>query len=271
MNPKKLALKNFLKSVGDKPFKSISRDDLIRYRDWWINRVENGDAVSATANKNIISLKVMIKSVNLSLQAGLDTTHLFQDIQLLDKSPGKRLPFTTDYICNVLLNDDSLKGLNDQAKYVLYAMSETGAGASELAGLLPEDICLDHEIPHIVIKPQKKKQLKTYFRPRKIPLVGFALDAFQACPKGFDRYQSNPDSLSSLLSKYLRTNNLLPTEKHVVYSLRHSFQDRLLHANAPDRLQTDLMGHKFQRPAYGEGSTLQHRLEWLKKIQLKPE
>jgi len=67
----------------------------------------------------------------------------------------------------------------------------------------------------------------------------------------------------------LRENKLLPSETHTTYSLRHSFQDSLLAANAPDRLQADLMGHKFQRPAYREGTTLAHKLEWLQKIQVK--
>lgn len=80
-----------------------------------------------------------------------------------------------------------------------------------------------------------------------------------------------PDSLSGALSKYLKSNGLIPSDKHTVYSLRHSFQDRLLAANAPDRVQADLMGHKFHRPYYGEGSSLKQKLEWLQKVQLKPE
>jgi hypothetical protein len=29
------------------------------------------------------------------------------------------------------------------------------------------------------------------------------------------------------------------------------------------------MGHKFNRPAYGDGASLTHKLEWVQKIQLK--
>jgi hypothetical protein len=95
--------------------------------------------------------------------------------------------------------------------------------------------------------------LKTRYRKRTIPLVGFALDAFKACPKGFDQYRDCPDLLSAVLGGYLRSRKLLPSDNHSVYSLRHSFQDRLLAANAPDRVQADLMGHKFNRLAYGDG------------------
>jgi hypothetical protein len=39
--------------------------------------------------------------------------------------------------------------------------------------------------------------------------------------------------------------------------------------NTPDRIQADLMGHKFGRPRYGDGATLAHKLEWMQKIRLK--
>ncbi|MCX5495752.1 hypothetical protein OSH11_13645 [Kaistia dalseonensis] len=53
-----------------------------------------------------------------------------------------------------------------------------------------------------------------------------------------------------------------------IRSIRHSFQDRLTAADMPDRLQADLMGHKFNRPRYGEGPTLEHKLEWLKRVNV---
>ena len=37
----------------------------------------------------------------------------------------------------------------------------------------------------------------------------------------------------------------------------------------PDRVQADLMGHKFNREKYGKGSTLEKKLEWMQKIQIK--
>lgn len=85
-------------------------------------------------------------------------------------------------------------------------------------------------------------------------------------PKKKSSYRDNPDVLSTYLNKYLRANDLLPSEKHSVYSLRHSFQDRLLAVNAPDRVQAELMGHKFGRPRYGDGATLKMKSDWLKKI-----
>jgi hypothetical protein len=37
-----------------------------------------------------------------------------------------------------------------------------------------------------------------------------------------------------------------------------------------DRIQADLMGHKFNRPVYGTGAALAQKFEWMRKVQLKP-
>lgn len=59
-----------------------------------------------------------------------------------------------------------------------------------------------------------------------------------------------------MVNKYLRENELLPTERYSLYSFRHSFQDRLTAAEAPDRIKADLMGHKHAREKYGKGPDL---------------
>jgi integrase len=268
-NPRIKAVKNFVNCIGNKPIDQITRDDTLKFRDWWIERLDKENLVSGSANKDIIYIKTILESLSENLKLDLDIPHLFRKLVLSKDDSTKRLPFETSFIRATLLNLEILRNLNSQARCVLLAIAETGAGIAEQVGLLTEDIVLDAEIPHIIITSRSKKALKTKYRRRTIPLVGYALDAFKECPQGFNRYRDRPDALSALLSKYLRENNLLPSSQHTVYSLRHSFQDRLLAVNAPDRIQADLMGHKFNRPAYGDGASLEHKLEWLKKIQLK--
>ena len=271
-NPRKLAVSNLVQIIGDKPMLEVSRDDMLKFRDWWIDRIQEEDGYAPnSANKNFFNLKMIFETTNENLDLGINTKFLFQKLALEENWETNRPPFTTDYIRKVLLDPENLAGLNEQARAALYAIAETGAGPAEQVGIEPENIHLDCDIPYIEILPGKNKALKTRYRKRTIPLVGFALDAFQAFPQGFDQYRDRPDQLSAAVGKYLRENKLLPSENHTTYSLRHSFQDRLLAANAPDRVQADLMGHKFQRPAYGEGATLAHKLEWLQKIQLKTD
>lgn len=268
-NPRILAMNNFIQCVGNKPLHQLTREDALKFRDWWIERIKNENLVAGSANKYIIYIKTMMYSIVENLQIPLDAEHVFKKLLIVEETEKRRLPFETSYLRSTLLNHDNLAGLNEQARWVVFAFAETGAGLNELTGLLPEDIILDAEIPHIHIRARKGRALKTKFRQRTIPLVGFALDAFNALPEGFAKYHDRPDGLSGLLSQYFKNHNLLPTDQHTVYSLRHSFQDRLLAVNTPDRIQADLMGHKFGRPRYGDGATLAHKLEWMQKICLK--
>lgn len=268
-NPRKKAMRNFIKVTGDKPINELTRDDTLKVRDALIERVQEGKIIPVSANKEIVFAKTVIESVSDNLNLNLDTKHLFRKLILDKGEESRRLPFETDYIVNTLLNEKNLVGLNNEAKASLYAFAETGAGFSELTGLLPKDIILNHEIPHIVITSRDKHSLKTKYRRRIIPLVGYALDAFKAYPNGFTSYFGKPDNLSNTVNKYLSENKLFPSLKHSVYSLRHSFQDRLTQANVSDRIQSDLMGHKFNRPLYGDGASLIQKSECLKLIQLK--
>lgn len=269
-NPRIASIKNLIQLIGNKPLTEITREDIQKFRDWWIERIKNDGLSVDSANKQIIFAKAMLEFVNDDLRLGIDIQHLFKKMVLNKEDENRRLPFPSEFIVTNILSSTALADLNDEARWSVFAFAETGAGVNELTGLLPEDIVLDTEIPFIHIRPRQGRSLKTKYRVRTIPLVGYALDAFRACPDGFPRYRDKTDSLSGLLGKYFRTHNLLPTEQHSIYSFRHSFQDRLLAVNTPDRIQADLMGHKFGRPRYGDGATLAHKLEWMRKIQLKP-
>jgi integrase len=166
-----------------------------------------------------------------------------------------RPPFSVAWIQNRLLAAGALDGLNDQARGLVLGMINTGYRPSEGAALTAQTIILDHEIPHISIEADGR-QLKTPHARRIIPLAGVSLDAFRAFPNGFARYRDNSASLSGTVNKFLSENGLLETPEHSFYSLRHSFEDRMLAANIDDRIRRDLFGHRLDRERYGKGASL---------------
>ncbi|WP_245272098.1 hypothetical protein [Mesorhizobium sp. LSJC285A00] len=103
---------------------------------------------------------------------------------------------------------------------------------------------------------------------RKIPLVGVALEVFKKYSKGFPRYKDREASLSALLNKHFKSHGLFPTEDHTVYSLRHSFEDRMKNGRLDEELRRMLMGHTIDRPKYGEGGDMKMWQEELMKIVL---
>lgn len=82
---------------------------------------------------------------------------------------------------------------------------------------------------------------------------------------GFPRYADNP-GLSATINKYLRENKLLESSNHSLYSLRHSFEDRMLAAGVDDRIRRDLFGHRLDRERYGRGASLEHLAKIVQSI-----
>lgn len=266
-NPRKRAVGNFIKQIGNKFLKDITRDDVLAFQSHWLKRITTEKLSVNAANKDFIHLKNVVKAVVDHERVAININELFKAILLDERYAGKRNPFTKEQATQIAVAALQ-SGLNNDAKYCLMALAETGARPKELVGLEPEDIVLDNPVPYIKIVDRVHRPLKNKHSAREIPLVGFALQAFQAMPNGFARYRDKPDNLTNMLNKFLRANKFLPSGGHSVYSLRHGFQDRLTGVNAPERIQCDLMGHKFHRVKYGEGGTLESKRDWLLKIAL---
>lgn len=266
-NPRIKAVKNFIAVRGNKNITEINRDDTLAFKDWWLQRIKHENKKRESANKDFIHLKDVLETVSDNLKLDLDIGFLFKKLMFKPEFNQTRQPFTSEQIHHILFNP-LLKHLDKKAHAFLFVAAETGARPSEIVGLLPEDIVLDSSVPHMKIVSRKNKMLKTPHSQREIPLTGYALEAFTTYPKGFPEFRDKPDKLSTIVNKFLRDNDLFPSENHSVYSLRHSFQDRILSVDAPDRIQAELMGHKFNRPKYGDGATLEHKKQWMDKISL---
>jgi hypothetical protein len=70
--------------------------------------------------------------------------------------------------------------------------------------------------------------------------------------------------------KHFKKHKLLPSEKHSIYSFRHSFKDRLKAVEAPEELVDEMMGHTIDKPKYGDGYGLKLKLKYLKAIAMSP-
>ena len=263
-NPRKKAVNNFVKVVGDIPLEQLSSDHMLDFREWWWDRIELGGLTPNSANKDFTHLGKVLKTVARMKRMGF--TPPVDGYRFKDGQSRPRPPFPTDFIRDKILAPGALAGLNDNARLILLGMVNTGYRPSEGAGLLPEHIRLDASIPHIDIQPVGRT-LKTRRSQRKIPLVGVSLEVFKEMPGGAPRYRRQPN-VTATINNFLRGNGLTPTPEHTCYGLRHSFEDRLLVAGVDERVRRDLMGHALNREEYGEGGGLQMRYEAVSKIVL---
>lgn len=252
-NPVVKAVNNFISVVGDKLISDISREDMLDFRDWWSERREQEELTANSANKDFTHLGRVLKTVNQLKRLGLALP--LEGLRFKAGEAEQRPPFSDEWIRERLLAVGALNRLNTEARCLLLGMINTGYRPSEGAGLLPGHIQLEGSVPHILIRPEGR-QLKTRPSKRTIPLAGVSLDALRECRAGFPRYRDKP-GLSATINSFLRANGLMESPEHVFYSLRHSFEDRLLAAGVDERVRRDLMGHALGRERYGIGATLE--------------
>ncbi|SCB51754.1 Phage integrase family protein [Bradyrhizobium shewense] len=255
-----------MKIAKDKPVNEITEEDGINYCEWWRGRIIAEEAEPKTANKDIGQLNRMLKEV--SIRRRLNLPDIFKGLRLKGEIERPRVPYETEFVQKRLLAKGALDGLNEDARLVLYVVADTGLRPSEVVNLQEDAIILKGPIPHVKILPEGRR-LKTADSQREIPLVGAALAAMKRRPQGFPRYRDKSSNLSATLNKYLQENGLRPTKEHTVCSLRHSFKDRLIAAEAPDSLIDSLMGHKTYKPKYGKGPSLELKLKYLQRIAFK--
>jgi integrase len=250
---------------GDMEISKITRAHVLAYRNHWNQQAVEGNIQIGSANKYIGRFTSIIKAVAETHQLAI--TSLFEKIYISGEKTGKRPSFETAWVQSVLLAEGALAGLNDEARAIIYLIAETGLRLVEACNLTKSTIKLDHTIPHIQVRPEGR-QLKTDQSERDIPLVGVALMAMKQHPEGFPRYRDKNATASALINKFLKANFKIEGSQ-TLYSLRHTFKNRLRSARCQDEISARLMGHEYDLPEYGEPS-LEDKLYWLQKIAFKP-
>ncbi len=267
-SPRKRAVRDFCAVVGDKAIEEVTRDDALAFRRWWRDRIEAEGRDANTANKDFQHLSDIFRTV--SDMKGYGLTNPFAGLRFRQNGARETFPFSVEWIRDRLLAKGELDGLGAEARDVLLVMVNTGARPSEIVGARAEDFAIDDPVPHLKVRAHDGRSLKTDHSRRDLPLVGVSLDAAKrlASAGGPSRYQGRNDGWSATVNKYLGQRGLRETPQHSAYSLRHSFEDRLLEEGVDDRLRAELMGHKYGRPAYGKGGSLEIKRDAVARIAL---
>ncbi|WP_198912331.1 tyrosine-type recombinase/integrase [Parvularcula mediterranea] len=267
---KRTSIGYFIERVGDVPLGSITRELATEYRDWWQDRLRPKDPATKpvtpnTANRHIGNIRSLYLRYHKYVGKP-DIVDPFKGFFFAGKSEVKRAAFSDDWVRDRILKPGLFDSLNVELRTIFFLLIETGARLSEIVSLQADDIRLDCEVPHILIRPEQNRELKTSDSRREIPLVGVAERAITSCSHGFPRYYDRSTLVSANLMKAFKTRKLLPTKDHVLYSFRHAFEDRMLEGGLDYGLRCALMGHKNNRPEYGSGGSLAYRRAELLKI-----
>ena len=144
------------------------------------------------------------------------------------------------------------RDIDDEMRWLIALISDTGMRLGEAAGLLKEDIKRDEPIPHIDLKPHPWRTLKTRGSQRLIPLTNEALwaskrlleannDSIFAFPATAMKEGCKANSASGGLNKWLH--QYVP-DNCVIHSFRHSLRDRLRAVECPSDIVDAIGGWK---------------------------
>lgn len=263
------AVNNFIALKGDLGMDEITREHARDFYNWWGKRLlpkgNKKPLTSNSANRDMGNIRKLYRQY-WEYEGEENRDNPFRNLSF-GKHGLKDIPhFEDEWVRTRILAPGVFNGLNAQAMLLVYAMIETGCRPSELSSLSQDSIILDHEFPHIMIRPTFDRQLKSKSSVREIPLVGVSLAAMKRVPNGFPHYRDKGNLLSVSLMNAFRARSLFPTENHRIYSFRHSFEKRMLEAGVDYGLRCLLMGHKNSRPSYGDGGSMEYHRDELLKI-----
>ena len=255
---------------GDRSIDTYSSSEAANMRDHLLGR-----GLKVTSVSRIFATIRAV--VNLTIgEEGLDLRNPFANT-FLPKDPNheKRKAIPLDVIKK--LQAECLR-VRDPNRLLIALISDTGMRLSEAVGLVWDDVVLDHQHPHINLKPHSWRGLKTVGSKRQIPLVGASLRAIKVMhqlPQGnpflFNKYANengcNGNSASAALNKWLKPR--VPTGC-VMHSFRHSMRDRLRYANVSSEVIDEICGWASQNIGtnYGEGYSLNQKYKLLDSVVL---
>ena len=252
--------------LGDKTIEQLEARDAGLFRDYLFEK-----GLSSSSVKRVFSTVKAI--VNLSIREnGLGITNPFAGTFIPDDhNKVRREPIPAE---NITAIQHLCKEMDDEPRWLIALISDTGMRLAEAAGLLSEDIRLDTEIPHINLREHAWRSLKTSSSQRKIPLVGASLWAAMrikkqntafAFPKYCNEQKCKSNSASATLNKWLKPR---APNNRVIHSFRHSMRDRLRAVECPADIidaiggwSTLGVGHK-----YGTGHSLDVKITWMKML-----
>lgn len=271
------AIRTFTELIGDKELTSITRADAVKFYRHWLDKVSPIDPKVApmspsSGNRQIGELRKLYRAYFDHVHDDPDRPNPFRGLSFKEADDKKRPAFSDAWMIDHFLIGTSLNELNIEARAILWTMIETGARPSEICNLRPENISIDGAVPHLLIAerldPLDPRQLKTTSSKRYVPLVGAAFAALKLFPSGFDRYREKEEALSATINKYFTENGLRETSKHSLYSIRHSFEDRMIRAGFDVELRIALFGHTSQRPVYGDAGGMTWKAARLSELAL---
>ena len=255
-----------IEALGNRPINEYASSEAGKLRDTLLAK-----GLAVTSIKRMFgSIKAII---NLAMaEHGLEGRNPFSSIYMPDEIQEERQPIPLDAIRRI---QRDCMAADDEMRWLLALISDTGMRLSEAAGLHRDDIILDAPVPYLNLQPHSWRRLKTKGSARHIPLIGVSLwaarrihrnDSSYAFPRYCDGKICNANSASAALNKWMKPRL---KDNAVVHSFRHSMRDRLRAVECPSDIIDQIGGWSASSigASYGKGYELPVLAKWMKMLE----
>ena len=256
-----------IECLGNRSIDQYTSKDATVLREWLINK-----GLSNSSLQRVFSgIKAVINFV--TLEHGLECQNAFAKVYLPSNTDAKKRHAINP--SNMAKIKAECLSLDDDIRWLVAIIFDSGMRLSEAAGLMIYDLKLEEDIPYIDLKPHPHRRLKTASSERKIPLVGLSLWAARRLKQHstglycFSRYTNsercNSNSASAAINKWIKT---VGGSSDVIHGLRHSFRDRLRAVEAPTDMIDQLGGWALKSvgQGYGDGYDLELLVKYINQI-----
>ena len=133
------------KAIGNKPIASFSSSEAAQFRDWCLKQ---GMTIS-TIKRVFGSVRAIINLV--MREHGIEGSNAFSGTFMPDRGDAStRQPIPADKLRTI---QRRCQTTDDEMRWLAALVSDTGMRLSEAAGVARNDVVLDADIPHVIIRP----------------------------------------------------------------------------------------------------------------------
>ena len=252
-----------IECLGNRSIDQYTSKDATVLREWLINK-----ALSNSSLQRVFSgIKAVINFV--TLEQGLECQNAFAKVYLPSNTGAKKRHAINP--SNMTKIKAECLSLDDDIRWLVAIIFDSGMRLSEAAGLMVDDLKLEDVIPYIDLKPHPHRRLKTASSERN-GLSLWAAKRLKQHSTGlycFPRYTNsercNSNSASAAINKWIKT---VGGSNDVIHGLRHSFRDRLRAVEAPTDMIDQLGGWALKSvgQGYGDGYELELLVKYINQI-----
>lgn len=238
------AVKSFVDLVGNLDIRHITWSNANQ----WKKQLQKSGIKQGTIARRAGALKAM--TTRAFRLFGISKDNAFSGLGIAKgHSAESRLPFSKEHLDKI----DHYLGnsrIDAEVALIINVLKLTGARLGEITGLVVRDVKLNGNVPHLLIRSNYLRDLKTKVSERSVPINSPLKKSLKEHLEGKDEadpvFRENnrkTNNISAKINKAIRASGVPVSPKLVAYSYRHTMKEAMRCADVPVEDQWTLLGH----------------------------